>query len=229
MFSAALLGKMLLNPRIINYGFVLAMPATVLVAAAAVSLLPESLFKKRAGGQIMMATAVAAVLGGIAHHISWSDGFYRVKTLRVWDGADSFMTYPVSLDSRGLVLEHTARWIEENTDEGESLLILPEGAIVPYWTRRVDPVGFPLLMPADLISAGGEDVVLSRIIEARPDIILFVHRPVPEYGTGMFGSEEEYGQRILSWIEQNYHVVGGVGGEPLRGERFGSRVLRRTD
>ncbi len=81
-FSLVLLGKMILHARFYHYGFVLAMPATLLLVACLVHLLPAAGGARLAGCGISRMIALAAIAAGVLSLLRWSDAIYARQGLR---------------------------------------------------------------------------------------------------------------------------------------------------
>src|SRR5205085_2772667 len=100
VFAQALLPKMLLACLVVQYGFVLAMPVTLLAADSAVSLVP-SLIAARGGAPGVFRAVVLAAFGGAAWAVlTLSSIRLAAKTVRVGSGRDAFLA-----DGRGLFVD----------------------------------------------------------------------------------------------------------------------------
>jgi len=226
-FSLVLLGKMLLNSRIINYGFVLAMPAALLLVVLLVSVLPEWMRRVNGGGGLFRALMLGLIFAGVFQHLLWSNRFYSSKSFGIWQGGDAVLTYSPDSEPTGYAMVLAAQELGKISGPGSTLLVLPEGAMLNYVLRRENPTPYPLLMPADIASAGGEAVVLERIRERAPDFIVLMHRHTREYGFDYFGAEAGYGKQVMQWVGKNYVRARLIGAVPLRDERFGIEILGR--
>jgi hypothetical protein len=81
-------------------------------------------------------------------------------------------------------------------------------------------------MPPELMTFGEEDILRS-LEAAPPDLVLFVHIDMREYGYPAFGSDRLYGERIVGWVLEHYREVHVVGNEPLSPAGFGVVILER--
>ena len=219
VFALAISAKMILNTRLYHYGFVLAMPSMLLLVVALLDWIPAAI--RRSGGQqhVFSAAALATLVALISWHAAHSARVYEDKTAPVGQGADAFLS-----DSRGEALQLAADWMRENTVEGETLAVLPEGVMLNYLSRRKSSVPIVNLMPAELLMFG-EDQILAELQEAPPSYIALIHKDTSEYGFRFFG--QDYGQSIARWIEQEYEPVVQIGATPLKNHQFGIVISRR--
>jgi hypothetical protein len=222
VFALLLLPRIVLNARLYHYGFVLALPATLVVWAALLDWIPQALDRRGAAGGVVRASALAALAVTLAFHVSESDTRYRVKVNPVGAGADRFLA-----DVRGPFVAATLQGLAERAAPGETLAVLPEGVMINYLARRRTSIPYLTMLPSDAAKFG-EDELLGALRRRPPDLVALVHRDSSEMGAQFFG--RDYGQRTMEWIGAHYEPLGGVGDPPLSPEStFGVRILRRTE
>jgi hypothetical protein len=226
LWSLLLLGKMLLHTRIHHYGFVLAMPATLLLVATLVHGVPVWM-RARGGGDLTRAVALASVAAGALFLLLRSDSFYARKDFQVGQGADAIVVEGPGVSSRGAVIARALTRLEAEMPAEASLLVMPEGIGLNYWLQRRNPTRFNLFLPAELRAFGGEEAMLEEIREHPPDFVVLMHRDSAEFGVGPFGKDPRNGLRLLQWVDANYVRVEQIGAEPFRDRRFGLVILRR--
>lgn len=217
-FSMALLGKIIINPRIHHYGFALAMPATLLWFVALFDWIPDFI-KSRHGKKswfVMISVVMASVT--ILWYVSGSTYIYSQKTVLVGNDKDKYWA-----DKRGIAVKLVVKWLEENTDKNETVLTLPEGIIINYLSRRSNSTQIINLMPPEMLMIG-EYQILEWIKAAPPDYVVLMHKDTSEYGVKYFGVD--YGVKLLNWINNKYSPVYLAGDLPLRDNRFGLLVLK---
>lgn len=220
VFSLLLLSKMLLNARIIHYGFALAMPAAMLVTVAMVDWIPG--FIERAGGnrRVFVALALSILLVGTWLHVGIADSLYQHKTVPVGTGGDRLVA-----DQRGEAVNAALDWLATNAAPEETLAVLPEGAMINYLARRPGSTPLVNLMPPELLMFG-EETILQQLRDRPPDLVALVHKNTTEYGVPFFG--QHYAVQIGRWLEDHYTPVHLIGAPPFQGRRFGILMLRRT-
>lgn len=225
-FACVLLGKMALNARIVHYGYVLAMPATLAVVAFLVSKMPEMLRKLGGEGDLFRATGIAFVLALILACAGRSDAFYSLKTFEIGRAGDRIKVFAPEVDIRTWAVAELLRRIEEQMPPDATLTVLPEGLIINYWTRRANPTRYPYLIPTDIEVAGGEAVILESFKLSPPDYIVLIHKDMGEYGVGFFGKDPRYGLDLMEWVNGHYTAEDRILDEPLQDGRFGIKLLK---
>jgi hypothetical protein len=222
IFATAMLLKMLLNARIHHYGFVLAAPASMLLIICMLSWIPAGLAPRmsRGGGRaaaVFQLAATAALLGVAACVLQVSHRTASARIYPVNNGRDSFIA-----DARGLVINSGLRLLDEQLDPDDTLAVLPEGVMINYLARRVNPTGFTSYLPSDL-AVHGEATILAAFQKKPPDYIIVIHRDTSEFEMGAFGIG--YAKDLLAWITSNYSLAGQVGEIPVN-QRLGLVLLK---
>jgi hypothetical protein len=220
LFALAMLGKMLLNARVHNYGFVHAAPATLLVAVALLDGVPRLLDARGARGRVFAVGAAAALLLWTASVDLASREWYAGKTVPVGGGPDRFLAE----EARGKPVAELLAEAGRRVPPGATLAALPEGAMVNYLLRRRNPTRYVNLMPTEC-ALFGEEAVLAAYRAAPPDFLLLVDKDTSEFGPRTFG--RDYGRGFPRWVGERYRVAVQVGAKPLEGKGFGLLLLER--
>ena len=192
-----LLLKMFFKPRITDYGFVHAMPATMLLIIMVVDSLPKLV--ARLGGYGGIPRAVALAIAALTVFVFVEESHYWFDALgkhRVASGADTIWS-----GGRGLVVGRAVREIRREVAPDETLAVFPEGVMLNYLTRRVNPTPYFNFMPPE-VTMFGEANMLAAFRAHPPDWVAVVQRPTAEYG--MLGFGEDYGRQLASWIAIQY-------------------------
>ncbi len=219
LFAVALLGKMILNVRIHQYGFVLAMPATVLVVVGLTAWVPRAVDRAGGTGGVFRGGALGALTVFLLVYLGGMAGVSG-KTFPVGKPPDAFLTDP----SRGPAAAEFLSALAE-LPPGATLLVVPEGAMLNYLARIPSPSRYLNFMPPEL-ALFGEEAILADLRESTPDYVAVVHRDTSEYGAPFFGTD--YGGDVMRWIERDYRDVRLMGEPPLEpGTEFGIRLLER--
>jgi hypothetical protein len=227
VLALGFLGKMILNARFEQYGFVLAMPATLLLVAGVSWGLPRWLRASPNRGDLARALAVAGVAAFTVQLFSWTERAYARKDFVVGAGPDAIVAENPRFSTRPRVIEQTLRSLREIMPEGSTLLVLPQGVIVNYWLRARNPTPYTIFVPAQIPAYGGEQAILATLRARPPDFVALIHRPHAEYGVGPFGVDPRNGRRIMDWVRSDYERVKRIGAEPFTEGRFGAVILRR--
>jgi hypothetical protein len=218
-FSFGMLLKILWYARVQQYGFAHAMPAALIAVVAMWNWLPR--FIAARGGSIWSMRSAAAVL-----ILSSSWGYLRLdatqfaaRSQAVGQRADQ-----ISADQRGAFANDILEQLRTRAAPGASLAVFPEGAMLNFLARRVNPTPYPSLMPTEL-SAFGEVRILEALRKHPPDYIVLAHRDTSEFAVQFFG--RDYAQAIGRFIAEQYRPLALVGSQPLRDQRFGLLLLGR--
>ncbi|MEW6267761.1 MAG: glycosyltransferase family 39 protein [Thermodesulfobacteriota bacterium] len=198
LLSLLLLAKIVLRVRAAHYGFVLAMPATMLAIVLIWDWLVP-LVRRGGDGAVVRGALLAALAVIVAVHFERTASFYAAKTHLVGRGGDVLRA-----DGRGIEVARLLSEIERGTPPGATLAVVPEGAMVNYLTRRPSSTPHVSFMPVEM-AMFGEDEMLASLERRPPDFVLLVARPMHEFGLAGFGVD--YGRRIAGWIGAHYRPV----------------------
>jgi len=222
-FAMAMLGKMALNARIYHYGFVLAMPGTLVVVVALVDWMPSSL-KNYGGSSVVFRAGAFVLLGGlvIAYLIMQGQIMARKDRWVVGGAGDALRADAL----RGELIIKALEVFPEMIEEGQTLAVLPEGVMLNFLLRRPNPTPYTNFMPTEVVFFG-EAGMLEAFKAHPPDWISLVHKDTSEFGFRFFG--QDYGQSLYAWIMDAYQPVGVVGAVPLQTHRQGILLMARKE
>jgi hypothetical protein len=207
VFGLALLAKLGFFTRIWHYGFALAMPAFAGAVYFFVWLLPKLLERKyQVRFHLFRLAACLVLITGYVQLFLHSESNYRQKNVPVGRGGDEIMAYDPAVDPfHGTVLLALS-WIQANVPPEATLAVLPEGAMINYLSRRVNPT--PCLFWVPPVMAVFGQTNMNAAFEANPpDFIFIVARSTSEFGVGYFGYYHDYGTDLMRWIEGHYDRV----------------------
>lgn len=224
LFALTLLFKMLLATRVQHYGFVLAMPAMLLAVVALLDWTPTTLTRLGGCGAVFKIATLVGLMVMVWGHLRVFQGNLSSKLAPVASGTDAFRAAPL----RARPLNWAVEQVNRRLALDQTLLVVPEGVMVNYLTRRENPTPYINFMPPELILFDERQMVASFRANP-PDYVLIVHKDISQYGyePAFFG--RDYGRRIFTWIESNYRVVSSMGAARLRDARFGMVLMQRTD
>jgi hypothetical protein len=106
----------------------------------------------------------------------------------------------------------------------ETIAVIPEGVMINYLSRRVNPTGYTSFLPSD-IAVRGEHTIIEAFQMNPPDFILLVHRDMLEFKTGAFG--RGYALDLGAWLNANYSVHHRLGSEDIE-DRLGMALMKRN-
>lgn len=219
VFSGLLLLKIVLNVHQFHYGFVLAMPAAMLMVVMLVSWLPQYVAQK--GGSRWVATAgtAAALLAVVLVHVRMNNAYMQARRFQVSSGANAFFA-----GGYGPVVDNLARAIVEKTPPGSTLVCFPEGLLTNFLSNRLNPTGHAQFTPPAL-AMFGEARMLADLQRTSPDYIVIFEWDNSIYGPKYFGLD--YGQSIATWIASGYQKQGQVGDAPYSTGKPGAILMKR--
>ena len=218
-FAGALLAKMLLKTNMYHYGFALAMPAAMLVLSVIVGTIPRwtadygrGAWAPRAGVLVLLGTFLATV-------IHTNHRWLATRVHPVGSGFDAFLA-----DERGAVMNRMLETIARLSTPGDTLVAIPEGPMLNYLARRVNPTRYQNFLPAEMMLFG-EQNMLRELESTRPGFVAMVHANTTTYDATWFG--EHYGLQIDAWIKANYLPVAQEGAIPFTSDAFGILLTQR--
>jgi len=219
VLALCLLAKMILNVRVFNYGFVLAAPAALVFVVAILDWIPAVVARMGGAAWVFRAAALGLLLPVLAVHLR-AQGVYRsAQRETVGSGADAFLA-----DPRGQFVNALLADLASRAKPSDTLAVLPEGAMLNFLSRRVNPTPYTNFMPPEMLLFG-QEAMLASLRARPPDWIVLVHKDTTEFGYQFFG--RDYGQEIMAWITRNYSPVVLEGFPPFVDDRFGMLLLGR--
>ncbi len=227
LFAFGVLAKLGLYSRIWHYGFALAMPAFAGAIYLLLWLMPRLLEECGVRSRPFRATIWLLLMVGFLRLFIQSQVVYQGKTVAVGRGRDLILAFDEKINPAGPAIQSALDWMEKNVPSQATLVALPEGIMVNYLSRRVNPTRHVAWNPAELAVFGQENM-LADFRENCPDYVMLIHRDTSEFGVKFFGQEQKFGLELMQWIDQNYQPVWLIGSEPLRNSLFGIKILKRS-
>jgi hypothetical protein len=225
VLGLGLLAKIILNARIWQYGFVLAMPAAILLVAVLVGLIPELVQRLGGQGKWFRLAAGLIIMIDVICSLQYSYSRYAKQDLVIGDHGDAIITYGPQVSPRGSAVLQLLHYIHSAMPPDANFVVLPEGVMINYLTRHVNPTPFINFMPPELIIFG-ETPILQAFKNHPPDYIILIHKNTKEYGLGFFGTTLDNGKNIMEWVNDNYMPILHILASPLEDNHFGIKVLK---
>jgi hypothetical protein len=225
-FALTFLLKIALRVRADDYGFALAMPASLLFVGRLLGA-PPSAPTEPARSPRLRALILIFLVVDLGATAAQSAHYYGHKTHPEGRGADTFFAYDRDADPRGDDVALALERIEARIPPGAPFVVLPEGVMLNYLSRRPSPTRYLSFMPPE-VAIHGEATMLAALEASRPGYVVLAHRWTGEYGVGYFGADASYGKTILDWVREHYEVFVRVDHVPFRGRyEYGLEILRR--
>jgi hypothetical protein len=228
--SGGLLLRIVLHANSFHYGFALAMPATMLSITLLVGWLPARVER---GGLIVRAAMIAMWLAIGYAHVRMNAAWIARRSHVVSAAGDAFRA-----DSYGPIAQQAIGYLNSSTSDAktssgaQTLVCMPEGLLINFLARRVNPTPDLNFSPPALVMYG-EGNILSRLRAHPPDFIALIntddaiYRPHDAPGPWLFG--KNFARDIGSWIRQNYQAVELFGAMPYKSDLPGILLLHRRE
>ncbi len=221
VLAGAMLARMPLFPRIYHLGFFQAALAGMVLAAALVKEIPDWTGAGLWGRRVARFGCLLVLAAGCLSIANKSLEIRADQTQPVAAGRDRFYATAPDIDATGALVNWTVERLRSAPPRA-GLVVLPEGFMINYLTRRVSPTP-PFTDPAR------EEEFVNLLRQAPPDDVVFISRNLREFGISRFGAAGQPGQAILKWVTDNYRPEAAMGGDPLAAEGAkGAMILRRT-
>ncbi len=108
----------------------------------------------------------------------------------------------------------TVRYIDSFTPKDSTVLVVPEGFGINYFSQRAAPMKYDNYLPS-LVNRVGEDEVVAELSAGNIDYVVEMQRTSYEHGYSSFG--HDYGSKIRQWIIANYVLIRQFGNTPFDG------------
>jgi hypothetical protein len=219
ILAFALMAKVLFAIKLTHYGFVLAMPATLLLVVALVSWVPDWIARRGGDGRLFRAAALGAWTAMMIAIVMTGRQFLAQRTNPVATGPNRILAGP-----HGPIINEALAELEERVGPDQTMAVLPEGVMLNFLAVRANSTPFISFMPTEL-AIFGEDCMVEAFQANPPDFVLLVGKDTSEFGYRFFG--RDYARHLYEWITENYREVKLVGQPPFQDDRFGIRIMQR--
>ncbi|MGE4609643.1 MAG: hypothetical protein AAEJ52_23145 [Myxococcota bacterium] len=216
ILALVLLGKIFLKPMLAGYAFALLVPGIIVLVFVLLHVAPVAIERRGGDGRLFGWVALAMLALVSLGCLLDAEPARTKKIVAVGAGGDSFMAQS---QRRARLTQTLTRWIDRQLPPEATLLVLPEGVIVNYLTRHINPTRHLNFLPPEL-AVFGEREILEDLEANPPDFVVLVHRDTEEYGLPLFGTD--YGRSLFEWAHDRYVRVFQLGSEPLH-----PRTLRK--
>ncbi len=228
IWSLALLAKLGFFCRIWHYGFALAMPAFLSGIYLLLWVLPQHLEARGVRPALFRGLLWLMLLPGLTRLTQASLNLYSHKTMPIGSGADAILAFDPHYRAEDAGVAAALRWVETNVPPRATLAVLPQGALLNYLSRRVNPCGYLAWNPPEL-AAFGQEKMTAAFIRHSPDYLILLYVDYGEYGEGVFGAQERFGLEVMQWINAHYAPVCQIGHDWLQDGQFGLKILKKND
>ena len=119
-------------------------------------------------------------------------------------GKDHFLSLDRNVTNggyRSILINPILGWIDKNTSPQDTLVVMPEGVMINYLSRRQNPLSEYDFEPS-IVNLFGEDKIIDSLKRTSPSYIILISMDMSEYGDRTFGID--YGKKVYRWILENY-------------------------
>ncbi len=156
------------------------------------------------------------VLFSLAYHRA-SQEYFASRTERVSAARGTLV-----LDGRGRFVRELLAWLDREAAPGETLAVLPEGAMLNFLSGHPNPTAYDNILLWDCL-IHGEKRIEEDFQAAPQDWIALIHRPTPN--TSRFCSAKVRARAVP--VDRGQLRPGrAVGGRSQQDNRFGLMLLR---
>jgi hypothetical protein len=214
IFGFVMVLKMILRVTINVYGFALTMPATLVVVAGLVYHVPRLVAKNAQSTTFIRILSIIMVTMFLVMEIGVIIDTYLMRNYPIDTGKEKIITYGPVLSNEGPVIDETLKKINETIKPNENFLVIPEGILLNYLTRRESPSPYTSFLLGDLVMHHEEKMV-EKLSRRLPDYVILIDRGVGEWGFKKFGVDT--GTKISGWVIKNYIPICTIGNIPFQG------------
>lgn len=222
IFAFVMVWKVILRVTLNVYGFALTMPATLVVVAGLVYHVPRLAAKNAQSAMFIRALSVILVAMFLVMEIGVVSDTYLTRNYLIDTGKERIITYDAVLNIEGPVIDETLKKINEKIRPDENFLVIPEGILLNYLTRRETPSPYTSFLLGDLVMHHEEKMV-ERLSRRLPDYVILIDRSVSEWGFKKFGVDT--GTKVSGWVIKNYIPIYTIGNIPFQGSQLCRGVI----
>jgi hypothetical protein len=222
IFAFVMLLKTILRVTISVYGFALTMPAALFVVAGLVYHVPRLVAKSAQSATFIRALSVILVAMFLVMEIGVISDTYLIRNYPITTDKEEIITFDAAVNIEGPVINETLKKINETIKPNENFLVIPEGILLNYLTRRDNPSPYSSFLLGDLVMHHEEKMV-ERLSRQLPDYVILIDRSVGEWGFKKFGVDT--GTKISEWVIKNFVPIYTIGEIPFQGSQLCRGVI----
>jgi hypothetical protein len=196
LLAGAMLARMALRARINHFGFIQAAFSGMVAPAFLVAEVPRWTAPGRWGRRVTLAGLMAMLAMGCRAVVVESAYNHAGQTQAVGAGADRFYAFDPRLDETGAIVN----WCVERLraiPPAATLLVLPDGSMINYLSRRRRP------MPEFL---SDEENYIQQLGATPPDYVILIWGDHRDGAVRYFGDPGKPGEKIVSYLRQKYTI-----------------------
>ena len=198
-FALLMLFKIYFDANISGYGFILALPAVLVLVVIMLEFLPKMIDGLFKGSEDLVCSISFLLIGVVVlFYVNQSKIYYSARDFEITHGRDQIISFNPQVSGYSLQFQEALNFVNTHLGPRETFLVLPEGTLLNYLTRRDTGTHYFKLGPAEE-DLWEQDAVLRDFRQHPPDYIFY------KLWRG-FG-RKSYSYKIFSWIRANYRQV----------------------
>ncbi len=214
--SIIFMSKIILKADVFGYGFVLCLPALVLLIYV--------LLNYPYMNHITIHTKIPFITFLLSHlFITIRQEIYNLSLYKYpfikGENVEFYANTELAVGLSQLVNSNIIK-------KGSTMLVLPEGNIINYFTSTSTASFITSLNPHDWALLGGEDSVAHIIMNHLPEYILWLPRDYSEYRYPRFGTIPEFGLSVRDISECYYQLIAQWKSDPRYSDDIGFVLLK---
>lgn len=220
-FSLFLVFRMFFAVWAGHYGFYLVVPGLLVYHIFFFRVIPDFLkpgLLKRFFRLGFLAVFILFIFG----HLSVSRFCYQRRSLMVQSPGGSLLFFNNDKEKR---CKELVEFLQKNTAEDETLVVVPEGLLVNFLSGRRNPLYYYDYLPIDLSRPEIEESVILSMEKEKVDYVALVQRDIREHGAVVFGGD--YAQQLFNYINEKYFLYKQFGPFPYTSSRYGAALFKR--
>lgn len=195
------------------YGFVLIAPTYALIAYVLFVWLPERGAYSARTALLWVPLLALTAWGGLASQRA----MYAAKRHEVVTRRGTFSDHN---PQRAAVLQQLLAHLE--TRPGRTLVVVPEGLALNYFSRIANPMLFQTFTPVESATPETERRIVAEFERTKPELVAIVPRDVREFGYRAWGVD--YHIDLRHYLESHYRIE-----RQWKEPRFPLLLLRRSE
>jgi hypothetical protein len=226
--SFGLMGRILLKASVSDYGAYYLVPGIIAYYVVVVNIVPSLLKNTFDSGcrNIYFKTSMILFMVIFGYpFVTRGMALYQSKNMKVNTERGTFISYNTP---KSQYFWDTVYYLRDNTSPEATVVVLPEGSGINYFSKRESPVIYDNFTP-NYFNTIGEDKIVQGFKSCSIDYIVLVHRPCFEFGYSYFGID--FGKKLWQWVFEEYEPVKQFGVFPGRGmyNEFGILVMKKKN
>jgi len=198
-FAFMLMMKLILFVTITGYGFILALPATLLLVVIMLQYLPKLIGDLFNGTEETVRHIFLVLISvGIFLCVQQSSMAYLTKNIEITNGRDPIISFNPEKSGEGIQFQEALNFVNTQLNPTDTFLVLPEGALLNYLSRKDTGTHYFKIAVAEE-DLWTQESMLEDFKQHPPNYIIY--KRWRGFGAGNLAP------KIFSWVINHYQQV----------------------